>query len=100
MPAKRSQTTSQLRLKNHHQCDSEENRETSHDPSNHHQVQQRGDQRQGQKNDGQPSQYFRAAGSAEVEIAVIDRDPQQKDLHQATPASEPEIYKLMNHFVL
>src|SRR2546430_16940686 len=100
MPAKRSQTTPQLRLKNHHQCDSEENRETSHDPADYHQVQQRGVQRQGQKNDGQPSQYFCAASSAEVEIPVVNRYPQQKHFHKAAPASEPEIYKLMDHFAL
>src|SRR6266404_6542345 len=100
MSAERSQTTSQLRLKNHHQRDREEDRETPDDPSNHHQIQQRGDQGQRKKNNRQSRQHFRPARSAEIEVAVIDGHPQQKDFHQATPASEPQINKLVNHFTL
>src|SRR5262249_45237455 len=100
MSPKRSQATSQLRLKNHHQRDGEEDRETSDDPSDHYQIQQRGDQGQGKKNNRQSRQHFRPARPAEVEVAVIDSYPEQKDLHQAPPPSQPQIYELMNHFAL
>src|SRR5882724_13705848 len=98
MPAKRSQATSQLRLKNHHQRDGEEDRETPDDPANHHQIKQRGDQSQREKNNRQSRQHFRPARSAEIEVAVIDGHPQQKNFHQAPPASKPQISELMNHF--
>src|SRR6476646_7851215 len=100
MSAKRSQATSQFRLKNHHQRDSEEYRETADDPSDHHQIQQRGDQGQRKKDNRQSRQYFRPARPAEIEVAVRDGHPQQKYFHQAPPASEPQINELVNHFAL
>src|ERR1043166_3984603 len=100
MSAKRSQATSQFRLKNHHQRDGEENRETPDDPSDHHQIQERGDQSQRKKDNRQSRQYFRPARSAEIKVAVINSHPQQNDFHQAPPASEPQIDELMNHFAL
>src|SRR6266481_2096393 len=100
MSAERSQTTSQLWLKNHHQRDGEEDRETPDDPANHHQIQQRRDQGQREKNNRQSRQHFRPARSAEIQVAVINGHPQQKDFHQAPPASKPQISELMNHFAL
>src|SRR4029453_8910696 len=100
MPAKRSQATSQLRLKNHHQRDGEEDREAPDNPSNYHQIQQRGDQGQRKKHNRQSRQHFRPPRPPEVEVAVVNSHPQQKDFHQAAPASEPEINELVNHFVL
>src|SRR5947207_14330233 len=100
MSAERSQTTSKLRLKNHHQLDREEDRETPDDPANHHQIVERGDQGQRKKNNRQSRQYCRPACPAEIQIAVIDGHPQQKDFHQAPPASKPQISELMNHFAL
>ena len=100
MFAERSQTTAQLRLKNHYQRNREEDRETPDDPANHHQIQQRGDQGQRKKNNRQSRQYFRPARPAEIQVAVIDGHPQQKDFHQAPPASKPQISELMNHFAL
>ena len=35
MPAERGQTTAQLRLEDHDQCDRQENRKTSHEPADH-----------------------------------------------------------------
>src|SRR4029077_13358624 len=98
--AQRSQATSQLRLKNHHQRDGKEDRETPDDPSNHHQIQQRGDQCQRKKNNRQSRHNFRPARSAEIEVTVVDGPPKQKDFHQAPPASKPQISELMNHFAL
>src|SRR5262245_57218279 len=100
MSPERSQATSELRLKNHYQSDRQTHRKTPDEPSNHHQIKQCGDQRQCEKNNRQPRQHFRPARSAEIEVAIIDGHPQQKDFHQAPPASQPQVNELMNHFAL
>src|SRR5262245_24395659 len=100
MSSKRSKATSQLRLKDHHQRNGEENRETPDEPSNHHQIKQGGNQGQREKNDRQSRKHFRSARASEIKVAVIDGHPQQEDFHQASPASQPQINELVNHFVL
>jgi len=97
MSTERRQTASQLRLKNHHQRDCQENREASHQPADHDEVEQGRDQRQRQKNDRQAGQHFSAARPAKIEIAVVDRDGQQKDFHSAAPSSKPEMNEFLNH---
>ena len=46
MPTERGQSAPQLRLKNHYQRDCKEDRKTSHDPTDHNQIEQLRNQRQ------------------------------------------------------
>src|SRR4051812_9007128 len=97
MPAERRQTASQLRLKNNHQRNREEDGEAAHDPADDGEVQQLRDQRQGQENDRQTRQHLRAARSFEIEIAVINPDAEQHDFEQPAPLIEPELEQLLHH---
>src|SRR5205814_3164697 len=98
MAAQLSQAAAQFRLENHHQRDGEKNGETPDDPADHDEVQQLRDQGQGQENDGQASEHFRAAGPTEIKIAVINPNTQQDDFNEAAPALDPKLKDLLHHF--
>src|SRR5688500_12780090 len=93
MPPKLGQPTTQLRLKNHDERHRQKHGETADDPADDDQVQQLGDQRQGQENDRQAGEHLGTASSSEIEVAVIDPDAQQDDFSKASPPFEPELEK-------
>ena len=55
------------------------------EPADHGQVQNLRDRGEGDEKDGQAGQDLRAAGSAKIEIAVVDRHRQESDLDRGVP---------------
>src|SRR4051794_8437152 len=97
MPAQFSETTAQLWLENHDERHREKDGETADDPTDDDEVQQLRNQRQGEKNDREAGQDFRAASAAKIEVAVIDANAKKQDLDKTSPALDPELEELVHH---
>src|SRR5450432_3259921 len=97
MSAQLSQRAAQLRLKNHHQRDREEDGKAANDPTDHHQVQKLRNERERKKNNRQTGEHFRAARATEIKVTVVDHHAQQDDLESAAPFIEPKLGDLMDH---
>src|SRR5437879_2049883 len=97
MSTQLSQSAAQFRLKNYHQRDGEEDRKAANDPTDHDQIEELRDEGEGEKNDRQTGQHFRAARAAKIKITVVDHHAQENDLDGAPPFIEPKLGDLMDH---
>src|SRR2546426_1061137 len=97
MTAQSGERAAQLRLKDDHQRDSEKRGQAPNNPADHNELQQLRDQREGEKNYRETRENLRATRAAEVEIAIIDRRPEQRDLDRRTPVLFCEIKSLLPH---
>src|SRR4051812_7525121 len=97
VPAQFGEAAAQFRLEDHHECDREKDRKTADDPANDDEVQQLRYEGEREENDRKTGEDFRAAGPAEIEVAVIDPDAEQQDLGETSPAFDPELEELLHH---
>ena len=85
LAAEFGQGAPQFRLENDDQSDGEKNGKAAQEPTDDVEVEKLGSQGEADEDEGETDENFRARGTAEIQVPVVEQHGEQHDLHRAGP---------------